>query len=101
MGRPAQRRIIRKIDLELFLQKIKSNPSPKVSLEQYSVTQDVAAIVLHTAAYHYGDIMGKNVLELGCGTGRLSLGAAFLGAESAVGIDLAENAAHLGFYMNR
>ena len=49
--------------------------------------------------------MGKRVLDLGCGTGRLALGAAFLGAESVVGDDIdigvvkvaAENGASVGF----
>ena len=33
-------------------------------------------------------LSNKNVLDLGCGTGRLALGAAFLGAESVVGVDI-------------
>lgn len=44
--------------------------------------------MLHLAAYSYGDIVGKSVLDLGCGTGRLALGAAFLGARSIVGVDV-------------
>ncbi len=88
MGEPAQKRIIRKLDLERFLAKVKPHPSPRVSLEQYTTPEQVAATMLHLAAYTYGDIEDKNVLDLGCGTGRLSLGAAFLGAESVVGIDV-------------
>ena len=44
--------------------------------------------MLYLAAYTNSDIVGKSVLDLGCGTGRLSLGAAFLGAERVVGIDV-------------
>ncbi len=105
MGEPTQKRIIRKLDLELFLSRVKPHPSPTASLEQYTTSESVAATMLHLAAYTYGDIIGKSVLDLGCGTGRLSLAAAFLGAKSVVGIDIdktavktaAENAAGSGF----
>jgi putative methylase len=88
MGEPAQKRLIRKLDLELFLSQIKPHPSPNVRLEQYTTSESVAATMLYLAAYTYGDIVDKRVLDLGCGTGRLALGCAFLGAESVVGIDI-------------
>jgi putative methylase len=92
MGESAQKRIIRRIELEIFLSQIKSVPFPKADLEQYLISESVAATMLHTAAYHYNDIVGRNILDLGCGTGRLSLGAAFLGADEVFGIDLDKEA---------
>ena len=105
MGNPAQKRIIRKLDLELFLSRIKPHPTPNVRLEQYTTSESVAATMLHLAAYTYDSIENKRVLDLGCGTGRLALGCAFLGAESVIGIDIdklavklaVENSARLGF----
>jgi putative methylase len=88
MGEPAQKRLIRKLDLERFLSRVYPHPSPSASLEQYTTSEAVAATMLHLAAYTYGDIENKTVLDLGCGTGRLSLGAAFLGAKQIVGIDI-------------
>ncbi len=88
MGEPAQTRIIRKLDLERFLSRVKPHPKPQAGLEQYTTSEAVAATMLHLAAYTYGDIVGKSVLDLGCGTGRLVLAAAFLGARDVVGVDI-------------
>jgi putative methylase len=90
MGEPAQARLVRKLDLERFLTTIPPNPSPKASLEQYTISEHLAADILYLAAYPNCDIVGKNVLDLGCGTGRLALGAAFLGAKTVVGVDVDE-----------
>ena len=92
MGEPAQKRLIRKLDLERFLSQVKPHPSPNVNLEQYTLSESAAATMLHLVAYTHDDIVGKRILDLGCGTGRLALGAAFLGAESVVGIDIDKEA---------
>jgi putative methylase len=88
MDRHDQKRIIRKLDLELFIASLKAQSNPQASLEQYTTPEQIAANMLYIAAYTHGDILGKSVLDLGCGTGRLGLGAAFLGAEEVVGIDI-------------
>ncbi len=88
MAANAQKRIIRKIDLELFLATLKTQPNPQVHLEQYTTSEQVASQMLYLAAYQNGDIIQKKVLDLGCGTGRLGLGAVFLGAAEVVGIDI-------------
>src|SRR4030065_2598398 len=95
MGKPGQKRLIRKLDLEIFLSDIPVHPYPNASLEQYTISEAVAATMLYLAAYNYGDIIGKRVLDLGCGTGRLSLASAFLGAKSVVGIDINKTAIKL------
>ena len=88
MGRPDQKRLVRKRDLERVLSKIEAHPLPKVYLEQYTTPSSVAAETLYLAAYVYDDIMGKTVVDLGCGTGRLSIGAALLEAKEVFGVDL-------------
>ena len=97
MGEYAQRRIIRKLDLELFLSKIAPQPAPKVHLEQYTTSESVSATMLYIAAYINNGIIGKTVLDLGCGTGRLALGASYLGAENVVGIDVDKLAIRTAF----
>ena len=81
----------------MLLSQIEPHPSPKPSLEQYTISVDIAATMLHIAAYSYGDIVGKTVLDLGCGTGRLALGAAFLGAKQVVGVDIDKDAIKMAF----
>jgi putative methylase len=88
MERHDQKRLIRKLDLELFVASLEAMPNPKVGLEQYTTPEAIAANMLYIAAYTHGDIVGKRVLDLGCGTGRLGLAAAFLGAEQVVGVDI-------------
>ncbi len=92
MGKPTQKRLIRKLELELFLSQLESQPSPKVNLEQYTVSEAIAANMLYLAAYTNGDIIDKTVLDLGCGTGRLALGASYLGAQFVVGVDIDKTA---------
>ena len=92
MGECAQKRIIRKLDLELFLSKVAPQPTPQAQLEQYTISESVASTMLYIAAYANNDIIGKSVLDLGCGTGRLALGASYLGAKEVVGIDVDKRA---------
>ncbi len=87
-----QKRLVRKLDLEMLLSQVKSHPFPKPSLEQYTIPADVAATMLYIAAYTNNDIVGRTILDLGCGTGRLALGAAFLGAKQVVGVDIDKTA---------
>src|SRR5208283_2916035 len=88
MGEHAQKRIIRKLDLERVLSKIAPQPSPQAQLEQYTISESIASSMLYIAAYADNKIIGKKVLDLGCGTGRLALGACYLGADSVVGVDV-------------
>ena len=88
MGEHAQKRLIRKLDLEIFLSKVAPQHSPQARLEQYTISESIAATTLYIAAYSNNDIVGKTVLDLGCGTGRLALGASYLGAKNVVGIDI-------------
>jgi putative methylase len=88
MGEHAQKRLIRKLDLERFLSTVAVQPIPQVHLEQYTISEQIAANMLYIAAYANEDIVGRSVLDLGCGTGRLALGALFLGAREVVGIDI-------------
>ncbi len=92
---------VRKRDLEIALQAIAPHSKPKVNLEQYTTPADVAADLLFRACYTYGDIRGKTVVDLGTGTGRLAIGAAVLGADQVVGIDLDAESVHAARYNSK
>ena len=87
-----QKRLVRKLDLEMALSKIQPYSEPAPDLEQYTISADVAATMLYIAAYSHGNIVNKRVVDLGCGTGRLTIGAALLGAKEVVGVDIDRNA---------
>ncbi len=78
-------------ELEMFLQRVPSFIEPSAKLEQYSTPAPIAADMLYTALGH-GTINGKTVLDLGCGSGILGIGAWLLGAERVIGIDASEKA---------
>jgi putative methylase len=92
MGAIAQKRLVRRLDLERALQQVEPHPSPKAFLEQYTIPVDVASEFLFLAAYANDDIVGKAVVDLGCGSGRLAIGAVLLGAKEAVGVDIDRSA---------
>lgn len=79
--------IKKKIKLEISLQDIPIHPNPQVELEQYSTPAVIAADLLWNAK-QLGDVVGRNIVDLGCGTGILAIGAALLGAREVVGIDV-------------
>ncbi|MBO4763982.1 MAG: class I SAM-dependent methyltransferase, partial [Candidatus Methanomethylophilaceae archaeon] len=80
---------MKKKDLEISLQSLETFRNPKVRLEQYPTPSVIASDILFSA-YAAGDIAGKRVADLGCGTG-LELGYYFETVPTAriTGIDLA------------
>jgi putative methylase len=80
--------MVRKCDLERELSEIEAQPTPQAYLEQYTTPSEIAAETLCLAAYTYRDIVDKTVVDLGCGTGRLAIGAAMLGARAVLGVDI-------------
>jgi putative methylase len=78
---------MKKKELERALQRVTPHTRPRPDLEQYSTPATIAADMLYTA-HTFGDIEGREVVDLGCGSGILSIGAALLGAERVTGIDV-------------
>ena len=70
---------------EILFQAFGGFPHPDADLEQYPTPPDVAVRFLNLASR---DIVGKRVVDLGCGTGILTVGTALLGAEVSIGVDM-------------
>ena len=83
-----QKRLVRKLDLEKAISEVKPHPKPRAYLEQYTIPPEAAAKILYIAAYTYDDIINKTIVDLGCGTGRLAIGAVLVGAKEAFGVDI-------------
>lgn len=83
-------RTLTKKQLEIVLSQLKENTDPKVELEQYTIPGGLAAEIINIACLS-GDIENKRVLDLGCGTGRLTIGSVLMGSKKAIGIDIDED----------
>ena len=71
--------------LETELSKVNSFTTPVISLEQYMTPPDLATEILLRIEE---DIRGCSVVDLGCGTGMLTVGCALIGAEFVLGIEI-------------
>ena len=79
---------IRQKHIEMLLSSLSPHPRPKLKFETYTLDAKSASYVLVTAGYTYDDVIGKRVIDLGCGTGILAIGAALMGANYTVGVDI-------------
>jgi putative methylase len=73
--------------LSILLSKLKAFDKPSIKLEQHPTDSEIAGEVLWTALMQ-GDVKGKVMADLGCGTGILGLGALLLGAKKAFLVDV-------------
>lgn len=76
-----------KRQLEIQLAKLKILEKPKLRLEQYPVSPQVASELLYMAGFEHDDLHGS-VVDLGTGTGRLAIGAALMNAKTTTGVDV-------------
>jgi len=82
--------VLTKKRLEIILSRLKEIQRPNAGLEQYTIPGDLAAQIINTVHLE-GDIKNKRILDLGCGTGRLTIGSALMEAKEAIGVDVSED----------
>lgn len=78
---------MKKKALEILLQKIPLPQQTNPALEQYITPATIAADILFFA-YSLHNIKDKTIIDLGCGTGIFSIGAALLKAKQVIGVDV-------------
>ena len=78
---------MRKRQLEIALSQLHHSPSPDIAFEAYDLDPNAATEILFIAE-KYQDIADRTILDLGCGSGILAIGAALLGGKEPFGIDI-------------
>ncbi len=86
--------MITKKKLEILIERCAPFKKPKIELEQYITPAPIAAEILNLA-FLKGDIKDKVVFDLGCGTGRLAIGASLLEARAVKGFDIDDAAVEI------
>ncbi len=86
--------VVRRSELLRELERVPLFLAPQAGLEQVVTPSEAAATLLFTAERLDG-LAGRSVLDLGCGTGRLAIGAALLGAGPVRGVDVDPEALEL------
>ena len=77
--------------IERIVQELKAFENPDINKEQYFTAPDVASEVINQLNLN-GDVEDKVIVDLGAGTGFLSMGALISGAKKLYFVDSDENA---------
>ncbi len=78
------------------LERVSGFANPSENLEQYALDAEAAADLLWIVKNETPSLGSSIVLDLGCGTGILTIGAALIGAALAIGVDLDSSALEKG-----
>jgi putative methylase len=75
-----------------LIQNTETFTNPKIELEQYSIDANCAVDIIYYAGFEFNDINQAFVIDLGAGTGRLSLVSALFKAKYVLSVDIDMNA---------
>lgn len=83
---------LNKKELISIIQNTETFTSPIIELEQYSVNASCAVDLIYYAGFEYNDINKAFIIDLGAGTGRLSIVSALFNASNVLSVDIDINA---------
>ncbi len=78
---------MKKSEFELILSRLRPFASPVKHLEQYPTPASIVADIVYQA-YMQGNVKGRTIADLGCGSGFFALACALLGAKKVYGVEL-------------
>ena len=81
-----------KKELISIIQNTESFKNPKIQLEQYCIDANCAVDIIYYAGFEFNDINKALIVDLGAGTGRLSIASAFFNASHVLSVDIDINA---------
>ncbi len=84
--------MMKKKHLSMLLSQLAPSPKPKLKWEGYTLDPEAAAEMVQVASWENDDVTQKTVVDLGCGSGVLTISAALTGAKMTVGVDLDKEA---------
>jgi putative methylase len=79
---------INKKQLISIIQNTESFTKPKIELEQYCIDAISAVDIIYFAGFEFNDIKNNFIIDLGSGTGRLSIASALLKASYVLSVDI-------------
>ncbi len=84
--------LIKKSELIDIIQELKTFQNPKLEYEQYITDAIAVADIFFHIAFTNRDLEGNLIIDLGCGSGNLTVAAALLGARKIISVDIDKNA---------
>ena len=79
---------MKKSELINIIQGLKVFTNPKLKYEQYITDAISTADLLFHLAFTKGDLQNNIIVDLGCGSGNLTIAAAILGAKKVISVDI-------------
>ena len=86
---------INKKELISIIQETETFINPNIQLEQYSIDANCAVDIIYYAGFEHGDIKNAFIIDLGAGTGRLSILCAYFNASYVLSVDIDINALNI------
>jgi putative methylase len=84
--------LINKKEIIFKIQNTKAFTKPNIKLEQYCIDAECAVDIIYFAGVSFDDIYNRLIIDLGAGTGRISIACSFLHPELILSVDIDKNA---------
>jgi putative methylase len=79
--------LLKKHQLINLIENLETFQTPKLDLEQYTTDPVATADLFYHITFEQRDLEGNLMVDLGCGTGNLSIAGAILGSSHVIGVD--------------